>query len=59
LLKEIGKLGCKQAKTPIEINVKLDTENDELLKDINYFQRLIGKLIYLITTRPNLSFIVS
>jgi hypothetical protein len=31
LLRETGKLGCKSAKTPIEINVKLNTEEGEAL----------------------------
>jgi hypothetical protein len=59
LLKETGKLGCKPAKTPIETNIKLNIENGEPLKDINHFQRLVEKLIYLTVTRPDLSFVVS
>jgi hypothetical protein len=59
LLKETDKLGCKPTKTPIETNVRLDTEKYEPLKDINHIQRLIGKLIYLTVTRPDLSFAVS
>jgi hypothetical protein len=47
LLKKIDKLGCKPAKTPIETNIKLNTKNDEPLKDINHFQRLVGKLFFL------------
>jgi hypothetical protein len=59
LLKETGKLGCKPAKTSMESNVRLDTEKGEPLKDINHFQRLIEKLIYLTVTRPDLAFVVS
>jgi hypothetical protein len=59
LLKEIEKLGCKPVSTPIDSNVKLNTEDGESLKDIHHFQRLIGKIIYLIVTRPNMSFAVS
>jgi hypothetical protein len=59
LLKETNKLGCKPAKTPLETNIKLNIENDEPLKDINHFQRLIGKLIFLTVTRPDLSYAVS
>jgi hypothetical protein len=29
------------------------------LKDINHFQRLVDKLIYLTVTRPDMSFVVS
>jgi hypothetical protein len=59
LLKETDKLGCKPAKTPIETNIKLNTENDEPLKDMNHFQRLVEKLIFLMVTRPDLSYAVS
>jgi Reverse transcriptase (RNA-dependent DNA polymerase) len=59
LLKETRKIGCKPLSTSIDSNIKLNTEDGELVKDINHFQRLVGKLIYLIVTRPNLSFIVS
>jgi Reverse transcriptase (RNA-dependent DNA polymerase) len=59
LLKETGKIGCKSLSTPIDSNIKLNTEDGELVKDINHFQRLIDKLIYLTVTRPDLSFIVS
>jgi hypothetical protein len=59
LLKETGKLGCKPILAPIDPNVKLNIEYGEPLKDIHHFQRLIGKLIYLTVTRPDLSFAVS
>jgi hypothetical protein len=59
LLKKISKLGCKTASTPIDINVKLNTEDGELLEDINQYQKLMGKLIYLTVIRLDLSFIVS
>jgi Reverse transcriptase (RNA-dependent DNA polymerase) len=59
LLKETGKLGCKPAKTPININAKLNSQDGETLEDINQYQRLVGKLIYLTVTRPDISFAVS
>jgi hypothetical protein len=59
LLKETDKLGCKPAKTPMKTNVRLDTEKGEPLKDINHFQRLVGKLIYLTITGLDLAFIIS
>jgi hypothetical protein len=45
--------------TPMDSKVKLNTENGEPLKDISQFQRLIGKLIYLTITRPDISFSIS
>jgi hypothetical protein len=59
LLKETDKLGCKPAKTQIQTNIKLNTDIGEPLKDINYFKKFIEKLIYLMVTRPELSFIIS
>jgi hypothetical protein len=59
LLKETCKLGCKPAKTPIDINVKLNSEDGEPLKGINQYQRLVDKLIYMTVTRSDISFVVS
>jgi hypothetical protein len=39
--------------------VKLNTEDGEPFKDINHYQKLVRKLIYLTVTRPDLSFVVS
>jgi hypothetical protein len=59
LLKETKKLRCKLISTPNDSNVKLNIEDDESLEDINHFQRLVGKLIYLTVTGPNISFFIS
>jgi Reverse transcriptase (RNA-dependent DNA polymerase) len=59
LLKETEKLGAKPANTPMETNTKLRLEEGELLADIGQYQRLVGKLIYLTVTRPDISFAVS
>jgi Reverse transcriptase (RNA-dependent DNA polymerase) len=59
LLKETKKLGCKTVSTPIDSDMKLNTEDGETLEDINHFQRLVGKLIYLTVTRPDMSFAIS
>jgi Reverse transcriptase (RNA-dependent DNA polymerase) len=59
LLKETDKLGAKPTGTPIETNIKLGLEDGEPLPDIGQYQRLIGKLIYLTVTRPDIVFAVS
>jgi Reverse transcriptase (RNA-dependent DNA polymerase) len=59
LLKETGKLGAKPASTPMETNTKLGLENGESLPDIGHYQKLVGKLIYLTVTRPDIAFTVS
>jgi hypothetical protein len=55
MLNETNKLDVKSMKS----NKKLYIEEGEPLKDINQYQRLVDKLIYLIVTRPNITFVVS
>jgi Reverse transcriptase (RNA-dependent DNA polymerase) len=59
LLKETGKLGAKPASTLMKTNKKLYLDEGEKLKNISQYQRLVGKLIYLTVTRPDITFIVS
>nr|XP_016445541.1 PREDICTED: uncharacterized mitochondrial protein AtMg00810-like [Nicotiana tabacum] len=67
LISEVGLAGAKSISIPIELNHKLNTIEydkhvgvnvDEELEDIRSYQRLIGKLLYLTITRPDLSFVV-
>ena len=59
LLKETGMSGCRPVDTSIDSNVKLgDREKDEVVDTLRY-QRLVGKLIYLSHTRPDIAFTVS
>ena len=52
-------MGCKPVDTPMDANVKLDMkENDEPV-DKGQSQRLVGKLIYLAHTLPDIAFVVS
>ncbi|KAA0037323.1 Beta-galactosidase [Cucumis melo var. makuwa] len=59
LLTETGMLGCLPADTSIEFNCKLGNSDDQVLVDKEQYQRLVGKLIYLSHTRPDISFAVS
>jgi hypothetical protein len=43
----------------MDCNTKLNSEDGESLADIGQYQRLVGKLIYLTVTRPDISFAVS
>lgn len=68
LISESGLAGSKSIKTPMEANVKLTSadydklfehsQGDEILHDITSYKRLIGKFLYLIVTRPDISFSV-
>ena len=59
LLSDAGSLRCKPATTPMEVNLKLSQEKWELLDDPTMYIRLIGRLLYLTITRPNLSYLVN
>ena len=52
-------LGCKTAETPIEPNTKLQPAKTESVVNKERYQRLVGKLIYLSHTRPDIAFSVS
>ena len=58
LLEDVGLLGCKPASTPMEANVDLWRDDTLLLDDAGRYRRLIGKLIYLTVTRPDITFSV-
>ena len=57
LLTETDMLGCKPSDTPIK--AKKRTKSDGKLVDKERYQRLVGRLIYLSHTRPDIAFIVS
>ncbi len=57
-LEESGMLGCKPADTPIETNHKLQVGFDNSV-DIRIYQRLVGRLISLSHTRPDIAYAVS
>jgi len=59
LLTEVGMLDCKPADTPTVQNQKLGVYPDQEPADKERYQRLVGKLIYLSHTRPDISYAVS
>ncbi|XP_015161174.1 uncharacterized mitochondrial protein AtMg00810-like [Solanum tuberosum] len=67
LISDLGLGGSKPVDTPIEQNLKLTTtefddlvgsDSDPLLLDVSEYQRLIGRLLYLTLTRPDISYAV-
>jgi hypothetical protein len=58
LLSETGLSGCRPAPTPTEQNHRLH-EGDGEPVDRGRYQRLVGRLIYLSHTRPDIAFAVS
>ena len=57
LLTETSMLGCKPSDTPIRARKR--TESDGKPVDRERYQRLVGRLIYLSHTRPDIAFAVS
>ncbi|GJX68497.1 ribonuclease H-like domain-containing protein [Tanacetum coccineum] len=61
LLSDFGLLACKPSATPLEQNLSITNEPsdlDKVLDNITKYQKLIGKLIYLTHTRPDISYSV-
>lgn len=53
-----GLLAAKPAAFPLEQNHRLALSTSPLLSDPTPYRRLVGKFIYLVTTRPDLAFCV-
>ncbi|GJZ43745.1 ribonuclease H-like domain-containing protein [Tanacetum coccineum] len=61
LLSEYGMLACKPVDTPLLSKLVISneaTESDPVLDNITDYQKLMGKLIYLTNTRPDISYVV-
>ena len=58
LLSETGLSGCRPVATPIEQNHRLISKDGPPV-DRERYQRLVGRLIYLSHTRPDIAFAVS
>ncbi|XP_052488034.1 secreted RxLR effector protein 161-like [Gossypium raimondii] len=58
LLKEVRMSGCRLADISIDPNVKFRNKEGQLV-DKGQYQRLVGKLIYLSHTSPDIAFVVS
>jgi hypothetical protein len=50
--------GCKPISIPLEQNVKLSANEKDLVEDTIMYMRIVGSLIYMTITRPNLSYVV-
>uniref|UniRef100_A0A3Q7EXN8 Reverse transcriptase Ty1/copia-type domain-containing protein n=1 Tax=Solanum lycopersicum TaxID=4081 RepID=A0A3Q7EXN8_SOLLC len=67
IISDLGLGNAKPAWTPLEANVRLTIQeldhltgevDDELFEDKEQYQRLIGKMLYLTMTRPNIAYSV-
>ncbi|KAK3015419.1 hypothetical protein RJ639_007491 [Escallonia herrerae] len=58
ILAECGLTGCKPASFPMEQQHKLSNESGEICKNPKEYRRLVGRLLYLNITRPDISYAV-
>lgn len=60
ILSDVGMLGSKPISTPSDYTTKLHQHLGNLLsiENASSFRRLIGRLIYLTNTRPNITYVV-
>ena len=59
ILKAFGMAECKLVGTPMQVDVKLSTEDSSPLVDEVKYKRLANSLIYLCNTRLDISFTTS
>jgi hypothetical protein len=59
ILKIFDMLECKSTNTPMETNLKLMDDTCSKLVDATMYIQIIGSLMYLMNTRPNIFFVVN
>uniref|UniRef100_A0A803PA32 Reverse transcriptase Ty1/copia-type domain-containing protein n=1 Tax=Cannabis sativa TaxID=3483 RepID=A0A803PA32_CANSA len=59
LLSESGSLGTKAVSTPMDANTSLSKDNGPPVADATSYRSLIGKLLYITITRPDITFAVN
>lgn len=58
ILHDSGILGCKPTSVPMDPNLKLSKDEGNMIHDPALYRRLIRRLLYLIITRPDLSYLI-
>lgn len=58
LLEDTGYLACKPTAIPMDPKVQLNAHDDVILSDVSQYRRLIGRLLYLTLSWPDITFVV-
>jgi hypothetical protein len=59
ILKRFDMLECKAMNTPMETNLKLLVGTSSELVDATLYRQIIGSLMYLMNTKPDICFVVN
>lgn len=59
LISNAGLLAAKPAKSLMDCNLRLNSSDGELLADPSSYRRLMGRLLYLTITHPDICFAVN
>jgi hypothetical protein len=59
ILKRFDMLECKSMNTPMEAKLKLLVDTSSDLIDATLYKQIIGSLMYLTNTRPDICFVVN
>ena len=58
MLSKYGMADCKPISMPLDVNAKLSAQVGDVVEDVTMYRKIVGSLIYLRITRPDLSYIV-
>jgi hypothetical protein len=58
MLSKYGMVGCKPISVPLNQNGKLSADASEVLEDATMYMKIVGSLIYMTITRPDLNYTV-
>ena len=58
MLSKYGMAGCKPISVPLDQNGKLSAHSSDVLEDATMYRKIVGSLIYMTITRPNMNYTV-
>ena len=58
MLSKYGMAYFKPIAMPLDVNAKLSAQVGDVLEDVTMYTKIVGSLIYLTITRPDLSYTV-